>query len=41
MDIVGQHSHQMLLNKNNHIRLLDKFLGEEGKVFKREYCKKI
>lgn len=31
VDIVGQHSHQMLLNKNNHIKLLDKFLGEQGK----------
>ena len=31
VDIVGQHSHQMLLNKNNHINLLDKFLGDEGK----------
>lgn len=31
VDIVGQHSHQMLLNKGNHIKLLDKFLGEEGK----------
>lgn len=31
VDIVGQHSHQMLLNKSNHIKLLDKFLGEEGK----------
>ena len=31
VDIVGQYSHQMLLNKNNHVRLLDKFLGEEGK----------
>lgn len=31
VDIVGQHSHQILLNKNNHVRLLDKFLGEEGK----------
>lgn len=31
VDIVGQHSHQMLLNKNNHIKLLDKFLGERGK----------
>ena len=31
VDIVGQNSHQMLLNKNNHVRLLDKFLGEEGK----------
>ncbi|WP_286033587.1 DNA repair protein RecN [Fusobacterium necrogenes] len=31
VDIVGQHSHQMLLNKSNHIKLLDKFLEEEGK----------
>ena len=31
VDIVGQHSHQMLLNKHNHIRLLDKFLGDRGK----------
>ncbi len=31
VDIVGQHSHQMLLNKSNHIKLLDKFLGEKGK----------
>ena len=31
VDIVGQHSHQMLLNKHNHIRLLDKFLGEKGR----------
>ena len=36
VDIVGQHSHQMLLNKSNHIKLLDKFLGEEG----RELLKK-
>ncbi|SJZ48744.1 DNA repair protein RecN (Recombination protein N) [Cetobacterium ceti] len=32
VDIVGQHSHQMLLNKNNHIKLLDKFLGSEGET---------
>lgn len=31
VDIVGQHSHQMLLNKSNHIKLLDKFLGDKGK----------
>ncbi|MDR1835788.1 MAG: DNA repair protein RecN [Fusobacteriaceae bacterium] len=31
IDIVGQHSHQMLLHKGNHIKLLDQFLGEEGK----------
>lgn len=30
VDLVGQHSHQMLLNKNNHIKLLDKFLREEA-----------
>lgn len=31
VDIVGQHSHQMLLNKENHIKLLDKFIEEEAK----------
>lgn len=31
VDIVGQHSHQMLLNKENHIKLLDKFVFEETK----------
>ncbi len=30
VDLVGQHSHQMLLNKSNHIKLLDKFLGDEA-----------
>lgn len=40
VDIVGQHSHQMLLNKNNHIRLLDKFLGEEGRVLRESIVKK-
>ena len=40
VDIVGQHSHQMLLNKNNHIRLLDKFLGDEGKTLKESIAKK-
>lgn len=40
VDIVGQHSHQMLLNKNNHIRLLDKFLGDEGKNLKESIAKK-
>lgn len=34
VDIVGQHSHQMLLSKSNHIKLLDKFLSEEGKRLK-------
>ncbi|MBC2855998.1 MAG: DNA repair protein RecN [Cetobacterium sp.] len=36
VDIVGQHSHQMLLNKNNHIKLLDKFLGESGNELKEK-----
>jgi len=36
IDIVGQHSHQMLLNKNNHLKLLDKFLDDEGKKIKDE-----
>ncbi|WP_297598100.1 DNA repair protein RecN [uncultured Cetobacterium sp.] len=35
VDIVGQHSHQMLLNKNNHLRLLDRFLGEKGTGLKK------
>ncbi len=36
VDIVGQHSHQMLLNKNNHLRLLDRFLGEDGNYLKKD-----
>lgn len=40
VDIVGQHSHQMLLNKNNHIRLLDKFLGDEGKALRESIGRK-
>lgn len=36
VDIVGQHSHQMLLNKNNHIKLLDSFLSEDAKKLKIE-----
>ena len=35
VDIVGQHSHQMLLNKSNHLRLLDRFLGEKGIELKK------
>ena len=34
VDIVGQHSHQMLLSKSNHIKLLDKFLEDKGKAIK-------
>lgn len=36
VDIVGQHSHQMLLNKNNHLRLLDRFLGDDGITIKKQ-----
>lgn len=36
VDIVGQHSHQMLLNRSNHIKLLDKFLSEEGNKIKNQ-----
>jgi len=36
VDIVGQHSHQMLLNKGNHIKLIDKFLTKEETVIKDE-----
>lgn len=31
VDIVGQHSHQMLLNKDNHIKLIDRFSEDEAK----------
>ncbi len=34
VDIVGQHSHQMLLNKNNHIKLLDSFFNKDEKDLK-------
>ena len=36
VDIVGQHSHQMLLNKENHIKLLDKFIEEETKEIRKD-----
>lgn len=36
IDIVGQHSHQMLLNKNNHIKLLDKFLADEDRLVREK-----
>lgn len=35
VDIVGQHSHQMLLNKENHIKLLDKFTEDETKEIRK------
>lgn len=34
VDLVGQHSHQMLLNKKNHLNLVDKFLDEESQNLK-------
>ena len=37
LDLVGQHEHQFLLNKNYHLGLLDKFLNKEG----MELIKKI
>ncbi|MGL4403919.1 MAG: DNA repair protein RecN [Fusobacteriaceae bacterium] len=39
VDIVGQHSHQMLLSKSNHIKLLDKFLNDDGKKLKNQVGK--
>ena len=36
VDIVGQHSHQMLLNKENHIKLLDKFTEEQIKEIRKK-----
>ena len=35
VDIVGQHSHQMLLNKENHIKLLDKFTEDQTKEIRK------
>ncbi len=39
VDLVGQHAHQMLLEKKHHINLVDKFLNEEGKLLKDEISK--
>ncbi len=36
IDLVGQHEHQYLLNKNYHLSLLDKFLDKEGKSLIKE-----
>lgn len=36
IDMVGQHSHQMLLNRGNYLKLLDKFLGDSGLNLKKE-----
>ena len=35
LDLVGQHEHQYLLNKNFHLSLLDKFLSKEGKELQK------
>ena len=40
LDLVGQHNHQYLLNRNYHLALLDKFLPKEGLELK-EKIKKI
>ena len=36
VDLVGQHNHQMLLDKDNHIDLVDKFLDKEAYKCKSE-----
>lgn len=41
LDIVGQHEHQYLLNSNNHIDLLDKFLDTSSFELKKELKKVI
>ena len=40
LDLVGQHNHQYLLNKNYHLLLMDKFLPKDGAELK-EKIKKI
>lgn len=40
LDLVGQHNHQYLLNRNYHLALLDKFLPKDGLELK-EAIKKI
>jgi len=36
VDLVGQHTHQMLLDKNQHLNLIDKYLDDEGEVLKKD-----
>ena len=36
LDLVGQHEHQYLLNKNYHLGLLDRFLDKNGQEFAKE-----
>ena len=40
LDIHGQHDNQSLLNSNVHIKLLDKFAGNELKSLKLDYLEK-
>ena len=41
LDLVGQHNHQYLLNKNYHLLLLDKFLNKDGLELKDDIKKTI
>lgn len=36
VDLVGQHSHQLLLDSKYHINLIDRFLDHEGILIKKE-----
>jgi len=36
LDLVGQHEHQYLLNKNYHLGLLDRFLNKNGQELAKE-----
>lgn len=36
VDLVGQHSYQLLLNSKYHIQLIDKFLDDKGITIKKE-----
>ena len=36
LDLVGQHEHQYLLNKNYHLGLLDRFLNKNGQELVKE-----
>ncbi|MGM0508376.1 MAG: DNA repair protein RecN [Fusobacteriota bacterium] len=36
VDLVGQHSHQTLLKKENHIKLIDSYLGEKGQKYREK-----
>lgn len=36
VDIYGQHQHQLLLDQNNHLHMVDSFLSDEAKVLKEK-----